>query len=166
MFDMADVRVLPFTVIIVWLAYIMGSRSCLRRCGELVSSAMEEQWFERWPVVVAATRVAIETATRQLAAVVSEMQQQNGELRQRTSHLEHELALTEESLFLATSNTSDAQQQQCDRKSLCESGAGGSDMEWHAHVGGAGARTFFDCLLPSKYSGYFKQASLFNRHHR
>jgi hypothetical protein len=49
---------------------------------------MDEHWLERWPVVVAATRVAIETATRQLTAVVSEMQQQNGELRQRTSHLD------------------------------------------------------------------------------
>ena len=76
--------------------YLFGSRSCLRRCGELVSSAMEEQWLERWTFVVDATRVAIETATRQLTAVVSEMQQQNGELRQRTSQLEHELALTTE----------------------------------------------------------------------
>ena len=91
-------RVLPLTVMIVWLAHIFGSRSCLRRCGELVSSAMEEQWLERWPFVANATRVAIEKATRQLTVVVSEMQQQNGELRQRASHLEHELALTKESL--------------------------------------------------------------------
>jgi hypothetical protein len=119
---------------------------------------MDEQWLERWPVVVAATRVAIDTATRQLTAVVSEMQQQNGKLRQRTSHLdlkneelrqwtshlEHELALTKESLFLATSSTSDAQKQQCDCKGLCESGAGDSDAEWYAHVGGVGAKNAFE----------------------
>ena len=69
MFDMADVRVLPFTVITIWLAYLFGSRSCLCRCVELVSSAMDEQWLESWLVIVASTSVAIETATRKLTAI-------------------------------------------------------------------------------------------------
>ena len=45
---------------------------------------------------------------------------------------EHELALTKESLSLATSNTSDAQKRQCACKGLYESGAGDNDAEWHA----------------------------------
>jgi hypothetical protein len=114
---------------------------------------MDEQWLKSWPVVVASTRVAIETATRKLTAIVSEMQQQNGELRQRTSHLdlmneelrqwtshlEHELTL-----FLATSNTSDEQKRQYACKGLCESGGGDSDAEWYAPGGGAGARNAFE----------------------
>jgi len=140
---MADVRVWPFTVTI-WLTYLFGSRSCLCRAVELVSSAMDEQWLESWPVVFA-------IATRKLTATVSEMQQQNGELRQRTSYLDlmneelrHELACTKESLSLATSNMSDEQKRQCACKGLYESGAGDNDAEWHAPRDSAGARNAFE----------------------
>ena len=141
---MADVRVWPFTVITIWLTYLFGSRSCLCRSVELVSSAMDEQWLESWPVVFA-------IATRKLTATVSEMQQQNGVLRQRTSYLDlmneelrHELACTKESLSLATSNMSDEQKRQCACKGLYESGAGDNDAEWHAPRDSAGARNAFE----------------------
>ena len=123
---------------------LFGSRSCLCRSVELVSSAMDEQWLESWPVVFA-------IATRKLTATVSEMQQQNGVLRQRTSYLDlmneelrHELACTKESLSLATSNMSDEQKRQCACKGLYESGAGDNDAEWHAPRDSAGARNVFE----------------------
>ena len=123
---------------------LSGSRSCLCRSVELVSSAMDEQWLESWPFVFA-------IATRKLTATVSEMQQQNGELRQRTSYLDlmneelrHELACTNESLSLATSNMSDEQKRQCACKGLYESGAGDNDAEWHAPRDSAGARNAFE----------------------
>ena len=123
---------------------LFGSRSCRCRSVELVSSAMDEQWLESWPVVFA-------IATRKLTATVSEMQQQNGVLRQRTSYLDlmneelrHELACTKESLSLATSNMSDEQKRQCACKGLYESGAGDNDAEWHAPRDSAGARNAFE----------------------
>ena len=82
---------------------------------------MAEPLFVRTPSILEAARGAIEEGTRRLTAVVSEMKQRNGELRQRVSYLEHELVLAKESLFLATSCRSDKQQQQCDRESMwCE----------------------------------------------
>ena len=68
------------------------------------------QWHERWPLVVEGARAAIEEATRPLTAAVAEMQQHNVILRQRVSYLEHELAFTKDSLFLATSDMIDEQQ--------------------------------------------------------
>ena len=52
----------------------------------------------RAPLILADARLAIEESTRRLTAVVSEMNQRNGELRQQVKYLKDELALAKEYL--------------------------------------------------------------------
>ena len=71
--------------------------------------------FVRTPSILEAARGAIEEGTRRLTAVVSEMKQRNGELRQRVSYLEDALALAKE-----TSGRSEKRPRMCDRESESE----------------------------------------------
>ena len=76
---------------------------------------MEEPLFVRTAKILEAAREAIEEGARRLTAVVSEMKQRNGELRQRVSDLEYELAHAKE-----TSGRSEKRQRMCDRENESE----------------------------------------------